>query len=199
MNHKADVDEAAADNIDFHKKGFEMDSARLNDWMQVVGFFALVASLIFVGLQIRQDQEIAIVEAVSHRFDNAEALANLVQANSAIWIKGLDGDELSTEEFAIFSAITKVVEEYYRQTYIRFQRIGPFPPEMAAQEYAYVLYHRPTLRRYFEARLDLWDSRNKVFNLDREDRQFLRIVGAMLEDLDSRGVPVAIDNLYVVW
>jgi hypothetical protein len=174
-------------------------SAKLRDWMELIGILAVVASLVFVGLQIRQDQEIAIVEAVSHRFDNAEALANLVQENSAIWIKGLDGDELSKEEFAIFSAIAKVVEEHYRQTYIRFQRIGPFPPEMAAQEYAYVLYHRPTLRRYFEAGLDLWDSRNKVFNLDLEDRQFLKIVGAMLEDLDSRGVPVAIDNLYVVW
>ena len=37
-----------------------MDSAKLNDWMQVVGIFALVASLIFVGLQMKQAQEIAL-------------------------------------------------------------------------------------------------------------------------------------------
>ena len=76
-----------------------MDSAKLNDWMQVIGFFALVASLIFVGLQIRQDQEIAIVEAMSHRFENAEALANLVNENSDIWTRGLDGEELSNAYF----------------------------------------------------------------------------------------------------
>ena len=29
-----------------------MDSAKLNDWMHVVGIFALVASLIFVGLRM---------------------------------------------------------------------------------------------------------------------------------------------------
>lgn len=29
-----------------------MDSAKLNDWMQVVGIFALVTSLIFVGLHL---------------------------------------------------------------------------------------------------------------------------------------------------
>ena len=37
-----------------------MDTAKLNDWMQVVGIFALVASLVFVGLQMKQSQEIAI-------------------------------------------------------------------------------------------------------------------------------------------
>jgi hypothetical protein len=37
-----------------------MNSAKLNDWMQVVGMAAIVASLIFVGLQMRQDQAIAI-------------------------------------------------------------------------------------------------------------------------------------------
>ena len=37
-----------------------MDSAKLNDWMQVIGIFAVVASLIFVGLQMKQSQDIAI-------------------------------------------------------------------------------------------------------------------------------------------
>ena len=38
-----------------------MDSAKLNDWLQVLGIFALVASFIFVGLQMQQDREIAKV------------------------------------------------------------------------------------------------------------------------------------------
>ena len=37
-----------------------MDSAKLNDWMQVVGIFAVVMSLIFVGFQLKQSQDIAI-------------------------------------------------------------------------------------------------------------------------------------------
>ena len=44
-----------------------MDSTKLNDWMQVVGIFALVASLIFVGLQMRQDHEIAKVMMYQER------------------------------------------------------------------------------------------------------------------------------------
>ncbi len=37
-----------------------MDLAKLNDWMQVIGIFAVVASLLFVGLQMKQDREIAL-------------------------------------------------------------------------------------------------------------------------------------------
>jgi len=31
-----------------------MDSAKLSDWIQIVGTFAIVASLIFVGIEVRQ-------------------------------------------------------------------------------------------------------------------------------------------------
>ncbi len=37
-----------------------MDSAKLHEWLQIVGIFALVASLIFVGLQLKQGHEIAL-------------------------------------------------------------------------------------------------------------------------------------------
>ncbi len=60
-----------------------MDSAKLNDWMQVVGIFALVASLIFVGLQMKQSQEIAIAA----QYHDRTALAvenNNVQIESGI-------------------------------------------------------------------------------------------------------------------
>ena len=48
-----------------------MDSAKLNDWMQVLGIFAVVASLIFVGLQMKQSQEIAIATQYQDRFATA--------------------------------------------------------------------------------------------------------------------------------
>jgi len=47
-----------------------MDSAKLNDWMQVIGIFAVVASLIFVGLQMKQDQEIALAAQYQARTDS---------------------------------------------------------------------------------------------------------------------------------
>ena len=44
-----------------------MGSAKLNDWLQVLGMFAIVASLIFVGLQIRQTDAIALSQIYQER------------------------------------------------------------------------------------------------------------------------------------
>jgi hypothetical protein len=59
-----------------------MESAKLNDWMQVVGIFSLVASLIFVGLQMKQSQEIAIAAQYHER----AALA--VEYFDSHWVSG---------------------------------------------------------------------------------------------------------------
>ncbi len=40
--------------------GVQLDSAKLSDWLQVVGLFAVVASLIVVGLQMKQTDAIAL-------------------------------------------------------------------------------------------------------------------------------------------
>ncbi len=38
-------------------------STRLNEWLQVAGLFGVIASLMFVGLQMKQQQEIALSAA----------------------------------------------------------------------------------------------------------------------------------------
>jgi hypothetical protein len=57
-----------------------MNSAKINDWMQVIGIFALVASLVFVGLQMKQAQEIAISNAYQSR---AATVIEMVSSNAA--------------------------------------------------------------------------------------------------------------------
>ena len=44
-----------------------MDSAKLSGWLQVVGLFAVVASLIFVGLQMKQADAIALSQIYQER------------------------------------------------------------------------------------------------------------------------------------
>ncbi len=46
-----------------------MDSTKLNDWLQVFGIFAVVASLIFVGMQMKLDREIALSAIYQDRSD----------------------------------------------------------------------------------------------------------------------------------
>ena len=80
-----------------------MNSAKLNDWMQIVGIFALVASLVFVGFQIKQAQEIAESEAYQARAATSiefSAMRASSPAFTSAIAKIYDGrlEELSGEE-----------------------------------------------------------------------------------------------------
>ena len=57
-----------------------MDTAKLNDWLQVIGLFGVIGSLIFVGLQMKQDREIALSVAFQARAEStAETLLSMSQ------------------------------------------------------------------------------------------------------------------------
>ena len=44
-----------------------MNTTKLHDWMQVIGLFAVFASLIFVGLEMRQAQKISMSQTYQSR------------------------------------------------------------------------------------------------------------------------------------
>ncbi len=102
-----------------------MDSAKLNDWMQVIGIFALVASLLFVGLQMKQDREIALAGQYQERSAEATEFWNS-RLQNAIYLRWLGnlivenpelldafGENVSAEELATHYVIA-------RSTLVRF-------------------------------------------------------------------------------
>lgn len=95
-----------------------MDSAKINDWMQVVGIFSVMASLVFVGLQMKQDRRIAHAGQYQDRSAVAVEVWNGMSqsdydirlvGNSAIakpWWTETFGDSMTPQEagMAIISA-----------------------------------------------------------------------------------------------
>lgn len=71
-----------------------MDSAKLNDWLQVIGIFALVASLVFVGLQMKQTQEIGQGEATISILEKTNSFRMMIIDNAEVWRSGCMGEEL---------------------------------------------------------------------------------------------------------
>jgi hypothetical protein len=65
-----------------------LDSAKTNDWAQIVGRFVLVASLLFVGLQMKQVQEIAWAEAYQERAASSIAIS-IVGVDSSLLASGI--------------------------------------------------------------------------------------------------------------
>ena len=101
-----------------------MDSAKLNDWLQVVGIFALVASLIFVGLQMRQDREIALSGIYQARAQMTVDInlassvpEDFVSATAKIYTGDIDAitpEELVTLEYNLAASIVLIENNHYQ-------------------------------------------------------------------------------------
>jgi hypothetical protein len=179
-----------------------MNSAKLNDWMQVFGIFALVASLIFVGLQIRQDREIATIEAMSARSDAISNLAEMIGSNKAVWVSGLNDDELSEEDKATFHAMNEAVESYFASWWFRVGKIGgsgAVSAKSVIDDYAYAIYTHGGLRRAWNNQLEYWRARDSASGAPAIGVNFRDQVDARLAQFDKDAPARPDDKRYVFW
>jgi hypothetical protein len=66
-----------------------MDSDKLNSWLQIIGAGGIIASLIFVGIQLKQSQDIAIAAQYQSRFESAvETSRATLQSTPALMVAG---------------------------------------------------------------------------------------------------------------
>jgi hypothetical protein len=73
---------------------------------ELIGVSAIVLSLIFVGAQIRQEQNIALAQIFADFDDTQIEWARLVAENKDIWVRGLKNEVLSDSDGAAFNVIT---------------------------------------------------------------------------------------------
>ena len=60
-----------------------MLTEKVNDWLQIIGMAGIIGSLIFVGLQLKQSQDIAVSSQYQARLDSIIAVkGNLLQSDS---------------------------------------------------------------------------------------------------------------------
>ena len=105
------------------------DMSKLNDWLQVVGMFGVIASLIFVGLQMKQAHQIALSEIYQSRSDASTSMSmstvsspELLSALSKSY--GGRADELTMPEAVAFEhylgATITMFENNHRQYELGF-------------------------------------------------------------------------------
>ena len=166
---------------------------------ELIGIVAIVASLIFVGRQIQQEQEIAIADTNTSVTSNVGDLASLVAAAPDVWRRGLDGEELSTEEEIQFLAIAKVVEMHMLNMHLRFLRLGIGDPDIFPRNYAYALYVHPGLRRAFLGVKAYREFRAAAFNQESYWNPFDDFVTSHLQQLDDTVPAIPSEKRYVFW
>ncbi len=172
---------------------------------ELVGISSIILGLVFVGIQLKQDQRIAEAQLGAEESARSAAVAQLMTDNIDIWVRGMDGEELSHVEEVTFRVVASAVHEWFTDEYHRGYRLGGLarPPAGIAQNYAYFIYSSPGYRRIFwDQRLKRLAARNSTFdraafvpeNIDAQN--FIAAVSEALEDLDGRGVPASDPRSY---
>ncbi len=170
-----------------------------NDLFERIGIVAIITSLIFVGLQVRQDQNIAVVQILSAHDGNMVEMANLISENRVVWIRGLDGEELSEPDEAAFQTMADAADRLMSNRFTRTQLLDTFPGEIVAQRYAFSLFIYPGMRRVYEGKENRRQTHNIAFNRTATGGNFRITVKKLLAELDAGSPPTYEKKNYIVW
>ena len=101
-----------------------MDSQKPHEWLQIIGIAAVVASLIFVGLQIKQSDDIAFAEVVESSAARGTEQRAVIAAHADTWQKACLGEQLSAAEKSIAGSIYFNYLQNNFNSWIRYQETG---------------------------------------------------------------------------
>ena len=125
-----------------------MDFKKFNEIAELVGIAAVVASLLFVGLQLRQSQLIALAEVDGSIIAGSIEMASLISDNSEVWSRGAMDEELRASEMAVFeSIVVALAAQSYHMAY-QYRLLGDDDTaDSVVHEFAAYLHARPGARR----------------------------------------------------
>jgi hypothetical protein len=128
---------------------------------ELLGMVAIVASLIFVGLQMRQSQQIAIADMMSANSSASIELASLMSDHSEVWARGIAGEELEDSDAEVFKNIVGAVGENAYSKQDQYRRLGDDESaDVMVHDFAAYLHDRPGVRR-------AWTEREASFKNSR--------------------------------
>jgi len=92
-----------------------LKNSNWKDIAELIGIAAIVASLVFVGIQLRQEQQIALSQINQADVASSAQIDLAIIENREIWLKSKSGDSLSdAERFTM----TRLVMALYRRARI---------------------------------------------------------------------------------
>ena len=110
-----------------------MNTSRVRNWLEIIAVFGVISSLIFVGLEMRQSQKIALSAAYQARADSSMNLrmaalqSETLQSASAKLRQGKDYEELTPEEMVVMNGRWNAALVYLEN--MHFQYLNEFISE----------------------------------------------------------------------
>jgi len=128
-------------------------STEWKSYAELVGLTAVVASLVFVGLELQQSHAIAEAEMHANDLGNTLDVRNAKIANAEIWIKGNAGEELTTVEEVIYAQLVYMTNDRFWYAVQEQRRLGLEKVDgLDVAEFASFLHENPKARRLWRFR-----------------------------------------------
>ena len=124
------------------------------DIAELIGIVAIVLSLAFVGYQLQQDRDIAAAQLITDAEIKQIELSGLISSYSSLWARGLQGEQLTTEEEVIFQSIVHAVLVKYGSMWERTNQRLLNRSGGVWRQFALHVYANPGLRRVWQARCE---------------------------------------------
>ncbi len=123
---------------------------KLENWKELfeaVGLTAIVGSLVFVGIELRQSRAIAISEGNLANAQIQIESNNAINDYSNIWTRGNSGEPLAEHDAVIFQNLVKNVAIHAFMEYARLDQVDfDEAAEMATAQFSVFLFQNPGAR-----------------------------------------------------
>jgi hypothetical protein len=162
-----------------------MKNKYLEDWIQGIGLLGVMGSLIFVGLQVKQADEVAVMDVLDGTAERGHELSALIADNADVWYRACLGEELTPPERIIAANIywSYLQSSWNNWVRIRETGLGSTSPDFLTNAYAANLHRYPGFREIALSYRD-WSEIGRVF--DGKDVEVYRAaVFARLEELQE--------------
>ncbi len=172
----------------FRQRGsWRLSLANWKELAELLAIVAIVASLVFVGVELRQSRAISISEG---NLANAEIQIernNAINEHSIIWVRGNSGEPLADNELVIFRNLVRNAAIHGFMEYARLAQLdfGEAAESITAQ-FSVFLFQNPMARQVWHENEELlakhfpppvthadWRNnvRSNLTKLDQEARQ----------------------------
>jgi hypothetical protein len=159
---------------------------KFNEVAELVGIVAIVASLIFVGLEMRQSHKIALAEVESAFVSTSVEIESLISDNSEVWARGIADEELGDSDAVIFKSILVALSNrnWSMQEQLRLLDRNE-AADANVHRFAASLYQRPGARR-------AWAEREANMKANRD------VLDPWAASLTSRYLEMIVSDLSVL-
>ncbi len=134
-----------------------MKIGNVDNWVQGIGLTGVMVSLVFVGLQFRQSEDIALSELSDSSVAWGIELSSLIADHADVWHKACLGEELSPPERIVAGNIYWRYAQGNLNSWVRIETtdIGVYESSFLTDAFAANIHRYPGFRKMAES-LGVW-------------------------------------------